>query len=388
MKGTARKRAPGSWQIQADAGTDPLTGKRVIVTRTVHAPHTKAGQKTVDQALAEFIVEIEHGRINLGDDPTVRELLARWVEARSPDWSPKTTLEYKRQIRLKIDPRIGSKKLSKIRAADLDAMYGELRRRGGEDGGPLTAASVRRVHIVLHAAFEQAIKWGLIATNPAHAATPPKLPPGRITPPAPDDLIGAMKLVDEYDPDFSMYVRLAATTGARRSQLIALRWSDIDLEKETITFERAIVHGGEGVGLVERGTKTGLKWKVALADSTARRLRSYRALCEERASLARVALADDGFVFASELNGSEPWRPDGATRRWNTLRRKAGLDGVRLHDLRHYVATQLLGAGVDPRTVAGRLGHSNPSITMTVYGHFMPEKDRAAADILDGLLDD
>jgi integrase len=85
--------------------------------------------------------------------------------------------------------------------------------------------------------------------------------------------------------------------------------------------------------------------------------------------------------------GDPTWRPDGATRRWERLREKAGLDDVRLHDLRHFVATQLLGAAVDPRTVAGRLGHANPAVTMAVYGHFLPEKDRDAADFLDGLLD-
>jgi integrase len=289
---------------------------------------------------------------------------------------------------LKIVPRLGTRRLSKIRAADLDALYSELRKRGSEKGGPLAPASVRRVHIILHAALEQAVKWGLIATNPADAATPPKLPPGRITPPAPTDLAKAMKLVDEYDEDFAMYVRLAATTGARRSQLCALRWTDVDLEAKTITFARGMILGGKEVGVVERQTKTGLVWKVAISEATCQRLSNYKALCEQRAESVHTSLAKNGFVFAAEPDGSESWRPDGVTWRWGRLRKKTGLDGVRLHDLRHYVATQLLGAGVDPRTVAGRLGHANPNITMSVYGHFLPEKDRAAADFLDGLLDD
>ena len=388
MKGTARKRGTDRWQIQVYAGADPSTGKDRRVTRTVVAPHTRAGRKVVDQAIAGLVLEVENGRINVGEDPTLTQLLDRWVTARAPEWSPKTTVENQRQIRLKIEPRLGQRRLSKIRAADLDAVYAELRQRGGEKGQPLEPASVRRVHIILHAAFEQAVKWGLIAINPADAATPPSLPPGRITPPQPAALAHAMRLVDEYDIDFAMYVRLAATTGARRSQLIALRWSDVDLDGGTITFARAIVHGGKDVGLVERGTKTGLIWKVALAGATTQRLIDYRSLCRERAASVGVILSAEGFVFASEPDGSSSWRPDGATWRWGQLRLKADLDGVRLHDLRHYVATQLLGAGVDPRTVAGRLGHANPAITMTVYGHFLPEKDRAAADFLDGLLDD
>ncbi|MCU0311685.1 MAG: site-specific integrase [Acidimicrobiales bacterium] len=387
MKGTARKRGTDRWQIQVYAGVDPGTGRERRVTRTIVAPHTKAGQKAVDQALATLILDVEHGRIGAGDDPTVTELLDRWVRAREPEWSPKTTLENRRQIRLKIVPNIGNRRVSKVRAADLDLLYAQLRNGGGETGGPLSPASVRRIHVIMHAALGQAVKWGLIANNPADAATAPSLPPSRITPPEPDALARAMRLVDEGDIDYATYLRLAATTGARRSQLVALHWSDIDLEVGTVTFCRAIIDGGPDVGLVERGTKTGRKWKVALAPATAERVRAFQSVCEERAAAVGVKLDRDGYVFAAEPDGSASWRPDNVSARWRRIRKAADLDGVRLHDLRHYVATQLLGAGVDPRTVAGRLGHANPAVTMTVYGHFLPEKDRAAADFLDDLLD-
>lgn len=102
MKGTARKRGTGRWQIQVYAGADPHTGKDVRVTRTVVAPHTRAGRKIVDQAIAALIVDVENGRIHIGEDPTLSQLLDRWVTARSPEWSPKTTAESRRQIRLKI----------------------------------------------------------------------------------------------------------------------------------------------------------------------------------------------------------------------------------------------------------------------------------------------
>lgn len=356
--------------------------------RTVVAPHTRAGQKVVDQALAALIVEVETGRINLGEDPLLAELLDRWMTARSPEWSPKTVMENRRNIELKILPRLGKMRVSRIRPMHLDAFYAELRTRGGAKGQPLAPASVRKVHVILHAAFAQAIKWGLIATNPADAATAPSQPPSQITPPAPDALAGALGRIERLDPDFGMFLRMAATTGARRSQLCALRWSDIDLQAATVTFARGVVDGGPGVGLVEKSTKTGQVWKVALAPGTTKRLDDFHAVCVERATAVRADLSHDAFVFAVPPDGSRPWRPDNVTARWRRLRTKVDLGDCRLHDLRHYVATQLLGAGVDPRTVAGRLGHANPNVTMTVYGHFLPEKDRAAADFLDGLLDD
>ena len=88
MRGTARKRGKDRWQIQVFAGANAQTGREKRVTRTVVAPHTKAGRKIVDKALAALIVEVENGRVNLGDDPTLAHLLERWLDARSPEWSP------------------------------------------------------------------------------------------------------------------------------------------------------------------------------------------------------------------------------------------------------------------------------------------------------------
>ena len=162
--------------------------------------------------------------------------------------------------------------------------------------------------------------------------------------------------------DFGLYLRLAATTGARRSQLIAVHWSDVDLDAGTITFARAILDGGPDVGLVERGTKTGRKWKVrsGAGDSGPAPVVPVRV---RRTSRCRAdKLSREAYVFASEPDGSVSWRPDKVTGSLGEAALEgADLDGVRLHDLRHYVATQLLGAGVDPRTVAGRLGHANPT---------------------------
>ncbi len=215
-----------AWSGQvADPGVRRSSTRRPVgtsgCTRTVAAPHTRAGKKVVDQALAALIVEVETGRINLGEDPTLAELLDRWMAARSPEWSPKTVMENRRNIELKIRPKLGKMRVSKVRAMHLDAFYAELRKGGGAKGQPLAPASVRKVHVILHAAFAQAIKWGLIASNPADAATAPSAPPSQITPPAPDALAGALGRIEELDPDFGMFIRLAATTG--RSPVAAVR---------------------------------------------------------------------------------------------------------------------------------------------------------------------
>jgi len=102
----------------------------------------------------------------------------------------------------------------------------------------------------------------------------------------------------------------------------------------------------------------------------------------EAAALAGTSISAASFVFSETIDGSAPSRPDSATRSFRSLCKRASVEGVRLHDLRHYVATRLLTAGIDVRTVAGRLGHRNPSTTLNVYSHFVPESDQDAADTL------
>jgi integrase len=193
------------------------------------------------------------------------------------------------------------------------------------------------------------------------------------------------ELAGVYDADFATFIVLAAMTGARRSELLALRWSDIDYKGGRITFARGIVFGTEG--LVEKDTKTHAVRRVALDPRTAEVLAAHHERVNERAAQCGAVIASDAYVFSHEPDGSEPWRPDSTTRAFRLLLAKAGLRGVRLHDLRHYVATQLLAAGVDVRTVAGRLGHRNASTTLNVYSHFLQDADEQAANVLAKLLD-
>jgi integrase len=193
-------------------------------------------------------------------------------------------------------------------------------------------------------------------------------------------------LAQEDDPELAVYVVMAAATGACRSDVLALRWRDLDLDAGIIRIERAIVMGPSGP--VEKDTKTHATRKVSLDPTTLAMLCRHRELVIERAALCRVKLRPTAFVFSQEVDGSEPWRPNSTTRAFARLCRRAGLEGVRLHDLRHYVATRLLASGVDVRTVAGRLGHRDAATTLNVYSHFLAEADRDAANVLGRLFDE
>ena len=173
--------------------------------------------------------------------------------------------------------------------------------------------------------------------------------------------------------------------GARRGELCALRWSDIDLDRGVVRIEASVVDAPR-VGPVLKETKTHTRRGVALDASTVLALRQQLELVTSRAALGGVKVSDGAFVFSSEVDGSRPWRPEVASHRWDTIRRRAGLDGVRLHDLRHFQATMLLRAGVPVKNVSKRLGHRDAATTLNVYAHFLEEADRQSADLMGRLL--
>lgn len=347
-----RWRGRDTWELRVYAGN----GRRV--TRTFRGTERQAVK-----ARAQLAAEVHQGRAVPGQGRTVATLLDRWYEAKSSDWSEQVVYEHRRVIDRVLVPALGAIPLSRLATADVDAFYGHLRRRG------LKPASVRRVHSTLRSALEQGVRWGWIGMNPAATASPPSVPRPTVRPPSVDELLALLE-VARANPDFYLYVHLSALTGARRSELVRLRWSDIE-------GDEVVIHKGK----TEAATR-----RLALDAGTLALLVEQRERQAERARLAEARLVRGAYVFSWFMDASVPWRDDYPTAAFARLRRHAGVSGVRLHDLRHYVATRLISAGVDVRTVAGRLGHASPYTTLGVYSHFEPASDRAAADLLAALL--
>jgi integrase len=228
------------------------------------------------------------------------------------------------------------------------------------------------------------VRWGWLSHNPAVDASPPRVRARLLTPPSPEEVVRLLQFAEARDPDLGAFVWLAASTGARRGELVAMRRSDVDLTSATVTVERGIVIARRE--LVEQGTKTHQSRRVALDTSTVEVLRSLFVRQDARAQACGTTVPRSAFVFSHDVKCAEPWRPDSTSRAFRELCHAAGITGIRLHDLRHYVATRLLAAGVDVRTVAGRLGHRNPSTTLNVYAHFVPSADRGAAHALGSVL--
>lgn len=359
------------------AGFDSA-GKRRQVIRSART------KREAEALLARLLVEVGDGR-HTGPDPTFGELLDQWYELAAPDLSPRSASVYRWMIDRYVAPALGRTRLSRLRASDLDGLYARLRQRGGQGGRPLAPKTVRYVHAICHRALAQAVKWGWLTANPAASATPPRLPRRAVPATETSAVVQILAAAEQQDPDFGACLRLAAATGARRGELCALRWADVDLKGANLTIARSVVHGDDG--LVEKGsTKTGAARRIALDAGTVEVLETHRIRCEERARACGTRLAREAFVFSYEPDGAAPWRPDGVTQRFVTLRNRLGHRDVRLHDLRHHLATRLLVAGVPVRTVSERLGHANANVTLGIYAHFVPASDREAADLVEGLL--
>ena len=189
----------------------------------------------------------------------------------------------------------------------------------------------------------------------------------------------------EESPEFGRFLHLAVTTGARRGELCALKWSSIDTDAGTLTIGRAIVEI-EG-GLFEKDTKTHAIRRIALDEQTLAILADQHTAAKKLAIEAEVELPADAYVFTFDPAGAVPWTPDYATKTFQQIRTAAKQSTVRLHDLRHFAATRLLAAGVPVRTVSGRLGHANAATTLSVYAHFVEASDADAARILGAFLD-
>jgi integrase len=374
LSGSVEKRGVGSggvdsWRIRVFAGRE--NGRVRWVSRTVHGTK-RAAQKE----LAKLIADVEHGQVSTSHPISLGELVERWLADISPHRSAYTLKEYRRIFDANISPALGSTKLDKlVKEPDrIDAFYRELTRRG------LASASVRRHHALLHAALGRAVKWGVIPSNPADRASPPSLGRPVINAPSVADvqrLIGAAETQD--DSVLATAIALAAVTGCRRGELCALRWSDVDWDRRALRIARSLTVIKTSVS--EGPTKTHAHRYVAIDDALGELLTGRRRDQERDADDVGMPLVSDPFILSRSAEGSLPCKPDGITQAYARVAKSLGLAG-HFHELRHFAATIAIASGADVRTVAGRLGHADPSVTLRVYSHALEERDRALAGVL------
>jgi integrase len=390
-----RERSPGHWELRAFSGRDPVTGKPRQATRTF-----VGGERAAAKSLSVLVSEVEAGKYT-GTTATVGQLLDRWLEVTEGSQRPRTVYENRRKIEARIRPALGDVKLSKLGPEKLDQVY----RQWLADG--LASATVHKYHSILSAACRQAVKWGWIEKSPTARATPPAPERKDMVVPTPERLTALLRVAEDDDPIAATAVALAALTGARRGELCALRWSDVNLKTGRLRIARSltVAKGEQHTG----PTKTHQSRDIALDPICVEVLKRRWSYAVDLAAQAESELVADPYVLSYNANGALPANPDTFTHRFGKLciamekpaltrlkaKDKKATRGdlhpderwpYRFHDLRHFSVTTLIAAGIDVRTVAERHGHARATMTLDRYAHALPERDRAAAGLMGEVL--
>jgi integrase len=351
----------GGWEIRLQ-----VDGRRI--TRRVAGANNRTGRRAAEDALDAMAVELAAGE----DDLTVRRLLARYEAAASPDWSPSTRAAHPHHTRPVLEG-IGDRPVAQLRRHDIEDLYGTWRAAGVKPG------TIRRRHAVLAAALHHAEATGLILRSPAAHVRLPRREASIDDLQAHAEVLAGIGRLEHVR--LKAVAQLALATGARRGELLALRWSDIDLAEGVVRIRAALATGPDGE-LVRKTTKGRQARVITIGRTAVVELKTWRAVARKQALALGVRLVDAHPVFPCPTDPRDPWAPDRVTRTWNRHQAAAGL-ALRFHDLRHRHATTLLEAGVPVHVVSARLGHASAKMTLDTYAHALPGGDRAAADVMD-----
>jgi integrase len=331
----------------------------------------------VQAQLLEARSDKAHGLPVKVEKQTVAQYLERWLtESAKLSTRPRTFERYEQLIRLHIVPEIGSVRLEKLAPADVQRLLNR------KHGAGLSPKSVRHIRAVLTVALNRALRWGLVGRNVAALTDAPKLERHEIKPLTLEQTQHFIEMV-KSEP-FGPFFLLAATTGARRGELLAAKWTDVDLDARVMRITGSLQRINGRLQVCEPKTAKSRR-PLPLLDFVADALKGHRARQLRERLQAGPDWLDHGFVFTGDHG--QPLDPDGALRdAFKGILEKAGLPDIRLHDLRHSAASLLLALNIHPRVVMELLGHSQISLTMNTYSHTVPEILRDAIDKLGAAL--
>jgi integrase len=369
------KRGKDRYRITVGTGLDPVTGEYARIREEFHGTAPQARRRE-----EELKVAARNGTAVTARSETVAEYLERWISHRERigKLRPRTAETYRGYVRRELAPRIGSRTVTSTRPNHWQPVFDEML------GGGLSPRSVTQVFRIAHAGFRQAVRWQLITVNPLDGVTPPKVEAAKLTVPTAADVA---TLIEAIDPGYRVALMVAAGTGARRGEVVALRWGggvELDGDRGRIHIQGTLQRG-RGGELVVLPPKTARSARtLPLSATLTAALRAVRTEQLERRMQLGPVWNDGDYVF--DRGDGQPIDPDAFTRAFRAARKAAGLDRVRLHDLRHAVATMLVAGGTDVRTVSDLLGHATVGFTLQTYVHPSVAAAETAVDDVERLL--
>lgn len=380
MRGSIRPgKTKGTYVIILSVGKDPITGRYKQEWVTV-----RGTKKEAETKLAEILRLRDTGFNVKADKITLSEYLTRFLkESAKPNLSPRTYEGYESIVKTSLIPALGRVKLGELRPDHIQHYYSQKLESGRYDGkGGLNPSTVRHAAMFLHSALDTAVKWKLLPYNPADGATPPPMNHAEMHTLSEDSVHLFLEAAKDT-PYYALYY-LFLFSGMRRSEILALKWSDFNSLGMTLSVNKSIhrLHNGEFV-IRKPKTNKGARL-IPLAPSAIVVLREHKEKCIAQRMMQLSTLKEDNLIFCRE-DGS-CLNPDVITHHFIWLARKIGLKDIRLHDLRHTFASLMLKNNVHPAVVQQMLGHASIQITIDTYSHIMPGIKEAAARSLDELL--
>ena len=376
-----RKLKDGTTVYDVNVGyKDELTGKWKLRWKTA---------KSIGKAKllrANLMTEISKSGYTKPSQLTVRLFMQNWQEVLKSTSAvkPKTQEHYEYLTRVHILPTLGDVRLSQLRTNQIQNLYAQKSKEG-----KLGARTIEMIHVCLHKALGYAMQTGIISRNPMDAVVKPKSERHQMKP---VNEHGLNMLLDEAKK--TEYYALDATyefTGIRRNEGLAVQWGNVDLTARTLTITRTMNFKKE------KGKPPALTYSTPKTKSSRRTIDLCQINCsilaihrkkqdEARAYIGLPPTTDDNLVFCH--TDSSPYLPCTISHHWNKLTRRCGLEGVRLHDIRHSYASILGKQGVPLKVIQEKLGHSSPTFTASQYIHLFSGMGRAASDVFEKALID
>ncbi len=372
MRGHIVKRYKDSYTIVLNLGVDPASGKRKQQWISV-----KGTKKDAEKRLAELLHQLDNGTFMKPGRTTLADYLKQWLKDYCwVNLAPRTVEGYESIVRCHIIPTLGQIPLTQLKPEHLQHIYSEKLAAG------LSHRTIRYIHVTLHKALQDAVRLGIMVRNPADAVKPPRVQRHEMRTMNESDI----HIFLEYAKSTPYYVLFytALFTGMRRSELLAIRWSDVDLILCQLSVTRALHQLQDGSRIFRQPKTAKGRRLISLSPSTAIVLREHREQQEKMRQASGSTLNEDDLVFC-HVDGS-PLLPNSVSHAWAKLACRTGSKGIRLHDARHTHASLMLKQGVHPKIVQERLGHASIQITLDTYSHVAPGLQQAAANRFDDVV--
>ncbi|MBR5157288.1 MAG: site-specific integrase [Clostridia bacterium] len=358
-----------SYQLTVEADRDPLTGKR-----DRHYETFRGTKKQMEARLRKFIKEVENGGVVTASAIKLSDWLAQWQSLYLPNIEQSTKNSYKETIQNRINPYIGSIPLKALNTNTIQQWVNSLSLK-------LSAKTVCNAFNILKPALEKAKVLHLITDNPCVGVEKPKFKKYQANAYTTTEIQNILTTAKNTDLYVVLLLELAA--GLRRGELMALKWSDIDLKSGVISISKSIYKGNGKTFVKAPKTTAGIR-KIKIPNKVLNVLQEEYQNYLAKKSNPDIFFKDNNLVVCKDDGTS--YHPDTISKKWKKFIKKNNIRDARFHDLRHSNATMMIQEGLPAKTVQSRLGHSDISTTLNVYVHYTETMDENAANIIDAIM--